>query len=55
MLSSEYMELNISDVELDYENPRIAKYIEMYGKDKITKHKQYIKKNSKNTIYCIGQ
>lgn len=36
MLSSEYMELNICNVELDYENPRIAKYIEMYGKDKIT-------------------
>lgn len=36
MLTSEYMELNISDVELDYENPRIAKYVEMYGKDKIT-------------------
>lgn len=36
MLSSEYMELNVCNIELDYENPRIAKYIELYGKDKIT-------------------
>lgn len=31
MIHSEYQELDIDDISLDYSNPRIAKYIEMYG------------------------
>lgn len=35
-MKSEYKELNINDIELDFDNPRIAKYLEQYGKNEIT-------------------
>lgn len=33
---SEYQELNVSKIELDFDNPRIAKYLEQYGRDEVT-------------------
>lgn len=35
-MKSVYMELGINDVELDFDNPRIAKYLEQYGRDELT-------------------
>lgn len=35
-MKSSYMELKIDQIELDFDNPRIAKYVEQYGKDHIT-------------------
>lgn len=35
-MNSSYKELGINDIELDFDNPRIAKYIEQYGKDQLT-------------------
>lgn len=35
-MKSEYRELNVIDIKLDYENPRIAKYLEIYSEDEIT-------------------
>jgi len=36
MLKPKYEELNIEKIELDYENPRIAKALEIYNKDALT-------------------
>lgn len=35
-MNSCYMELRMDDIELDFDNPRIAKYIEQYGKEQLT-------------------
>lgn len=35
-MESYYTEINIDKVELDFENPRIAKYIEQYGREELT-------------------
>ena len=32
-MKPEFRELNIENIQLDMENPRIAKYIEIYGKE----------------------
>lgn len=35
-MRSEYREIRVSDILLDYSNPRIAKYLEIYGEDQIS-------------------
>ncbi|WP_394871083.1 ParB/RepB/Spo0J family partition protein [Clostridium butyricum] len=35
-MNSNYMELEIDLIELDYENPRIAKFVELYGDRKLS-------------------
>lgn len=35
-MSSSYMEIKTAEIELDYDNPRIAKYLEMYDKSTLT-------------------
>lgn len=35
-MQSQYMELKVAEIDLDFDNPRIAKYVEQYGKDQIT-------------------
>ncbi len=35
-MQSRYMELKVDKIELDFDNPRIAKYVEQYGKNQIT-------------------
>lgn len=35
-MQSSYMELSTDMIELDFDNPRIAKYVEQYGKNQIT-------------------
>lgn len=34
-MKPKYLELNVDEIELDMENPRIAKYLEMYGKENL--------------------
>lgn len=35
-MKSKYMEIKVDRIELDFDNPRIAKYVEQYGKNQIT-------------------
>jgi len=35
-MKSEYQEINIDEINLDFNNPRIAKYLEQYNKEEIT-------------------
>ncbi|HYF83754.1 MAG TPA: ParB/Srx family N-terminal domain-containing protein [Clostridia bacterium] len=35
-MKSEYREIRVSEIMLDYENPRIAKYLEIYGEGQIS-------------------
>lgn len=35
-MKSEYQEINIDEIQLDFNNPRIAKYLEQYSREEIT-------------------